>query len=187
MEKLTGNIKPIRYVALLRGINVGAKMVKMEIVRNLMATMGYENVKTLLNSGNVLFDSAEKDITQLTEKLENVYEKEFCFHIDVILRKMEDIVHLVESEPFKDFTLTPQTRFYVTFLSEPPKNKVDVSDLPPDNGFQIIKILDDVVLSVLTLSPANKTGDAMKKSSDAFGKKITTRNWNTVKKIILYP
>lgn len=60
-----------RYVAFLRGINVGAhKMVKMEELRTLFESLGYKNVKTLLNSGNIVFDASKSDMVVLTQDIE---------------------------------------------------------------------------------------------------------------------
>ena len=55
----------MKYVALLRGINIGKKQVKMEILRSVMEDAGYTNVKTLLASGNVIFETTEKDLAKI--------------------------------------------------------------------------------------------------------------------------
>lgn len=177
----------IGYVALLRGVNVGGKMVKMESVRRLLESIEYTNVKTILNSGNVVFDSAEKDIAQLAETLEKAFEKEFGFRIDTIVRTMEEIQALVESNPFKEIEMTPQTRLYVTFLSNMATSSLSIPYESPEKDFRILKVGDNVVLSTITLSTNKSTTDMMKILEKEFGKKITTRNWNTVKKIAVFP
>ncbi len=68
----------MKYVAFLRGINVGGKnKVKMETLREVCASIGFENVKTYINSGNVIFETRKTDDLKLAEKIEKAIEKEF--------------------------------------------------------------------------------------------------------------
>ena len=173
----------IRYVVLLRGINVGGKMVKMETLRNLLHSMKFQNIKTLLNSGNVIFDSHENDISLLSHRLEKAFEKEFRFHIDVLIRTMDDIVSLVTSEPFKDVSLTSETRLYITFISSEKKPTIQIPYESNEKDLRILAVDNRYVLTVITLSTNKNTTDMMKLLEKEFGKKITTRNWNTVQKI----
>jgi uncharacterized protein (DUF1697 family) len=150
-----------KYVLLLRGINVGGKMVSMETLRTMLGSLGYTNVKTLLNSGNVIVETKEQDENSISTTVEKEIEKVFGFTVDVLVRSMEDIQALVAREPFKNVKITPDTRLYVTFLSQAPWIKT----------------------TVLTLSDTQGTTDMMKELEKEFGKRITTRNWNTVLKI----
>lgn len=182
---ILGKMSFMRYVVLLRGINVGGKMVKMETLRNLLHSMGFQNIKTLLNSGNVIFDCQENDSNLLTNRLEKAFEKEFGFHIDVLIRTMDDIVSLVTSEPFKDVTITPETRLYITFLSGEKKPTIQIPYESTEKDFLILATDKRYVITVITLSTNKNTTDMMKLLEKEFGKKITTRNWNTVQKIAL--
>src|SRR5215469_16108408 len=111
--------KSVRYVALLRGINLGGhKQVRMEDLRRLLESMGFLNVKTVLNSGNVVFDARETSKTALVKRIEEALTKTFGHEIPVILRKLCEIQELVDSNPFEKVRVTPDTRLYVTFLSE---------------------------------------------------------------------
>ncbi len=112
----------IPYVALLRGINVGGKKsVKMEELRKALESLGLKSVKTVLASGNVLFETSEKDSEVLRKSIEEKLKKTFGFQINAILRKISEIQKLVDSNPFQKITVTPETRLYLTFLSEKPK------------------------------------------------------------------
>lgn len=76
------------FIALLRGINVGGHhKVSMADLRKEMATIGFENIITILNSGNVIFDAASDSKTLVAEKLENHLEKTFGFAIPVVIVK----------------------------------------------------------------------------------------------------
>lgn len=172
-----------KYVAFLRGINVGGKMVKMEALRKAIEELGYEHVKTLLNSGNVVFEAEEKNEKKLQQVIEEKLEKVFGFHIDVLLRTQKNIQALVSADPFKGIAVTPQTRLYVTFLSEKSVHALKIPYESPEKDFRILRVTDTEVVSVLTLSEKRGTTDVMKIPEKEFGKLITTRNWNTVKKI----
>ncbi len=172
------------YIAFLRGINVGGKrQVKMEDLKKDFESLGFTGVQTLLNSGNVIFSSTETNSTVLTQKIEEKLAKTFGWEIGVILRTSDQIQDLINSDPFKDISITPETRLYVTFLSEKPRSNLKIPHDPPDKSFRIIHLTDSEVCSVVLLSTDKNTTDLMKFLEKEFGKKVTTRNWNTIIKI----
>jgi uncharacterized protein (DUF1697 family) len=179
-----------KYVALLRGINVGGhKKVPMTDLKKFLEKAGFQNVRTLLASGNVVFsqrdglpESEEENINKLLEKISTILEKKFGFSIPVLLRKFSEIEDLIKLNPFKDIKVTPQIRLYATFLPEKLKKKTSVSYTSPDKSFKIISAEKDTIFSVLDLTKS-KTPEAMGILEKEFGKNITTRNWNTVVKI----
>ncbi len=166
---------PISYVAFLRGINVGGKnLIAMSDLKKAFEELGFRDVTTLLASGNVLFKATNaKDLrTKIEKKLKTLAGKD----INVLLRTIDDLKAL--GDPFKGIKVTPETRLYVTFLTEKPKGKV--RDAPP--AFRIVKKTDTEVCSVLTLGTEGRTVDLMATLEKDLGKSITTRNWNTVVK-----
>jgi len=173
--------KLVKYVAFLRGINVGGhKLIKMAELKKAFESLGFEKVETLLASGNVLFDAPKTGTTTLTDRVEEGLKRAFGYQIGVLVRTIEEIQKLGMAKPFKKIKVTPQTRLYVTFLSEKPKSKLKIPYESPEGGFKILRVSDGEVCSVVTLSPGKKTTDLMKVLEKEFGKKITTRNWNTV-------
>lgn len=175
----------MRYVALLRGINVGGnKKVPMAVLKKSLEKLGCNSVTTLLASGNVVFDAADTDKKVLIAKLEEHLEKTFGFTIPVILRTFDELVKLKKSDPFKGIKVTPETRLYVTFLGEARKSTLKIPYKDPVENYRILSVVDGDVCSVLVLDPKMKTVDAMKILEKEFGKNITTRNWNTVEKIL---
>ena len=156
----------------------------------MLEEMGFTEVKTLLNSGNAVFTSDEKAIRLLTEKIEQQLEKTFGFFIRVMLRTQKEIQELIASNPFKNVPTTPDTRLYVTFLSDEPKSSLKIPYISPEKDFGILQVANKSVCSYLQLSPKRGTVDLMSligqefaaNKSDA-GKNTTTRNWNTILKL----
>jgi uncharacterized protein (DUF1697 family) len=173
-----------RYIALLRGINVGgSKKIEMAALRTLLASLGFENVKTLLASGNAAWDAESDDMTGMRAAIEQGIEATFGFSASVIVRPREQVERLVASDPFKDVEVTEDTRLYVTFLPTPTNSQLKIPYHVPAPDFTILSVTDTAVCSVLTLSPTSRTVDAMSILERQFGKNITTRNWNTVVKL----
>jgi len=173
----------MKYVALLRGINVGGnKKVPMADLKKSMEKIGFKNIKTLLATGNVIFENAKSDIEEITNTIATGLEKNFGFTIPVIVRKHEEFEEIIKSDPFKNIKVTPDTRLYVTFLPDKPKSKLPIPYTSADNSYEILSISNNTIFSALDLS---KTGtvEVMAILEKEFGKNITTRNWNTVMKI----
>jgi uncharacterized protein (DUF1697 family) len=171
----------MKYIAFLRGINVGGKnKIKMIDLKNAFELTGFSTVKTLLNSGNVVFETKQQDAKKIIATIEETIEKNFGFKINVLIRSINEIKNLVHTNPFNTLILTPQISLYVTFLSEKPKKIALASYNIPGSDFRIVQITNHEICSMITFG---KTIDAMNMLEKTFGNKITTRNWNTVKKI----
>ena len=108
-----------RHIAFLRGINVsGQKLIKMEALRKAFTEAGFGDVKTYIQSGNVIFDSDETDTKKLTMILEDVIEKSFGFRTDVILRRHSDIESILNSLKISIAESGEERKYYITFLKE---------------------------------------------------------------------
>ncbi len=172
-----------KYIAFLRGINVGGHhKVPMVDLRSKLEKLGFENVLTLLNSGNVIFDAISDTTEELEKTISKHLEKVFGFPIPTIVRKSETIYSLLDKAPFKDVLLTKDIRLYVSFLKKDIEANLQLPWTSDDNSFKIIDKIDKTVVSVLDVS-VSKTPKAMEVVERYFGKDITTRNWNTIKRI----
>lgn len=170
-------------VALLRGINVGGnKVIKMADLAKAFTSLGFANVRTLLASGNVVFEASNAKAAA-SPVIEAKLEQAFGKKIGVIVRSGQEIRAMVASDPFKGIAVTPQTRLYVTFLADKPKNTMKIPYEFPEKDFRILRLGDGALFSVLTLSPTRGTTDAMGILEKEFGKRVTTRNWNTIMKL----
>lgn len=173
----------VRYVAFLRGINVGGHhKVPMVLLSSEFEKLGFTNVKTLLNSGNVIFDSENISPKALEELIARNLEKTFGFAIPTIIRNANFINDLHHESPFREMEVTKNIRLYVTFLRIDSQSQLEIPWQSSDGSYKIIEKRDNVILSVLDLS-VSKTTIAMNVLENNFGKDITTRNWNTIERI----
>jgi uncharacterized protein (DUF1697 family) len=171
------------HIALLRGINVGGShKVPMAELRTTFEEMGFTNIQTLLNSGNVIFeaDAGEKPI--LEDNIALRLEDTFGFSIPVLVRPAREIRQLIEKDPFQNIDIHKNIRLYVTFVKDNPNGKLNLPWNSTDGTFRIITAENKSVCSVLDISHI-KTTDAMNILEKTYGKDITTRNWNTILKI----
>src|SRR5437773_6771078 len=91
-----------RYVAFLRGINVGGrKLIKMEALALMFRSAGLKNVRTHIASGNVIFASASANKAALTRKIEKALARELGYEVPVILRTLAELESLARRNPFK--------------------------------------------------------------------------------------
>jgi uncharacterized protein (DUF1697 family) len=174
-----------KYIAFLRGINVGGhKPIKMDALAGAFRSLGFQNVKTILASGNVLFEAPKASTGVLTQKIEEKLEKTFGHPVGVTLRTVPEIQKLVKSDPFKNINVTPQTRLYVTFRRDGTKGTLKIPYQSHEKDFEILHVTTGEVCSVLTLSPDRQTTQLMNILEKEFGKTVTTRNWNTLVRIL---
>lgn len=171
------------YVALLRGINVGGRhKVPMAELRHEMENMGFEDVTTLLNSGNVIFTTDQAPESAIGDKISNRLEAKSGFPIPVVVVKHDEIKALVTDQPFKNIEIINDIRLYVSFLKKSPEINLDLPWVSEDKSFRITDTNGRAICSVLDLS-VTQTPRGMESLEKLFGKDITTRNWNTIIKI----
>jgi uncharacterized protein (DUF1697 family) len=146
--------------------------------------MGFSSAKTILATGNIVFYSDSSDIVALTEIIESGLEKIFGFSVSMTVRTIEDMRTLLKSDPFRGIKITADTRLYVTFLSESHGSTIKLPYTSPDKEFYILKANDSEVISVLHLGKDTRTVEVMAIMEKEFGKHITTRNWNTIVRVV---
>ena len=106
---------------MIRGINISAKKVKMKKLKELYVSLDFKDVKTYIQSGNVVFKSQYLDLSYLRELIENKIGKVFGFDVKVLIRTNNDLKKVIEENPFKkeDFK-----HLYITFLSDVPSKNL---------------------------------------------------------------
>ncbi len=169
-----------KYVALLRGINLGKRNIRMDELRAVFIEPGFTSVQTVLASGNVIFASTK---IPNSEKLQTALKQKFGFEIGVVLRSIAQLQTLMERQPFAKYEADKNTRFYAVFSS-----KSIGMPLPPHAALQEIstwlKLLKRNFL-VAFRQKNGRSGAGMDGIEKLFKQQlITTRNWNTVEKIL---
>lgn len=170
-----------RYAVLLRGINVGkAKRVGMADLRELLTAKGYRNVATLLQSGNVVLDTAQS-ADRLRRAIEQAFAERFGFGADVIVRRREDIARVVARDPLRDVA-TDGSKYVVAFMAEPPTSPVDELleglDLGEDRY-----VVDGAEMYIWCPGGLRDSPLMAALGKAKGGPSATVRNWNTVQKL----
>ncbi len=172
------------YIAMLRGINVGpGKIVKMERLRASFEALGFDGVKTYVQSGNVIFESEQKSPAGLSNKIEEKIQRDFGFTVPVLLKTSKEIDQIVSDNPLLKEKGIDHSKLHVTFLSDaPPKMAVKVLE-PLATSRERFRILNREIY----LYCPDGYGRT-KLSNNAIEKKLsvvaTTRNWRTVNTLL---
>ena len=173
-----------KYVAFLRGINVGGHhKLPMADLKTTLKEVGYTDIITILNSGNVIFDAPVQDVKDIEKNMEATLERTFGFPVPTCVREASYIVRFHERDPFKNNTLTKEKRFYISFLKELIASDITIPYSSLDNSYKIIEEREKAILSILDVS-ISQTTKAMSVLEKTYGKNITTRNWKTIERII---
>jgi len=174
-----------KLVGFLRGINVGGHhKVPMAELKSLLNQLGFENVITILNSGNIVFETKKKGFNALEHQIEKALTDTFGFPIPVILIPQNQINELVNEDPFANIEVHKNIRLYISFLKEIATNKLKLPYISNDKAFTIVDVREKFIVSFLDITTSN-TPKGMEDLEKLFGKNITTRNWNTVKKLAI--
>jgi uncharacterized protein (DUF1697 family) len=167
------------YIALLRGINVGGKnKIKMTELKLLFERMGFSQVQTYINSGNVLFESQENEET-LVRQIEDEIERTFFLSIKVVLRTSTELVEIIASCPYKEDVAQDGKNVNIGFMNEAPSQEgIDrVSTYKDTNDFQILG--REIHLLFRQSVGKSKLAKNLQKLSGT----VTIRNWNTINKL----
>jgi uncharacterized protein (DUF1697 family) len=171
---------PTRYVALLRGINVGkARQIGMPRLAEALTGRGHASVRTHLRSGNVVLDSPLVE-ADLVADLEQAIEQEFGFAVPVVVRTGAELSDVIAGNPFAALATDP-ARYLVTFLPEAPAPAA-VDALPPADGEGEYLVRGRELYLWLPDGIAN-TPLAAWKWDRLLGVAGTGRNWNTVTRL----
>lgn len=174
----------MQYLALLRGINVGGNnIIKMVDLKKTFEEIGFEDVKTYIQSGNVLFNSKEKDLIKLEKKIEKILSEKFNYISKIVIVSETDLKGIVEKAP-KDFGIYAQDyRYDVLFLKSPLTPQEAMEKLTPREGVDAVNAGNGVLYFSRLIS---KSGQSYlnKVVSQAIYKQMTIRNWNTTTKLL---
>jgi uncharacterized protein (DUF1697 family) len=169
------------YAALLRGIVPSNPNMRNEKLRGVFEKLGFENVQTVISSGNVLFESPSRGAKTLENTIDDAIEEQLGFTITTIIRSHQQLRRLLDDNPFGSTEDSKTSRLNVTFLKQKPKTALRFPYRA--EGYTLVGMHGRDVCSVVDLTGAS-TPDVMAWLEKKFGKAITTRTWKTVGRIV---
>lgn len=109
----------VRYFSFLRAINVGGHSVKMDILRQVFASLGFSDVETYIASGNIIFETTSLDAAEIEQKIEMGLFQELGYKVAAFLRRSEELAGIACYRPFPLAELDTAQAFNVAFISNP--------------------------------------------------------------------
>ncbi len=174
-----------QYICLMRGINVsGQKKIQMKELKKLFESLGYENITTYIQSGNILFETPLKNKENISKAIEAAISSTYNFEVPCLIITPEKLAYTIKNNPLlssiKDAELK---KIYISFLFHTPNEEslIKLFAFTPPQEKAIVQ--DDIVY----LYYGNGAGRA-KLNNNTIEKKLkttaTTRNWNTCNKLL---
>ena len=165
-----------RYVAFLRGVSpMNAKMPEL---KRCFEDAGFSEVKTVLSSGNVVFNARAAAAATLERKAEAAMRKRLGHAFHTIVRATADLERLLAKDPYAAFRLPPEAKRVVTFLRAPPRSALA---LPLErDGARILAMHGREIFTAYMPTPRGPVFMALIEKN--FGAEVTTRTWDTVRK-----
>jgi uncharacterized protein (DUF1697 family) len=163
------------YGAFLRGVS--PMNAKMSALRKALEEAGFENVKTILASGNVSFVGSAAGLQRKVDAAIETALKRPCL---TIVRPLAELQALIDADPYKKLKLAANAKRIVTFLSEKPAKKLKLPIVEQHAGIYAMNGLE--IFSAYVPQPGNPFFMVLLERT--YGKEITTRTWDTVKKVV---
>jgi len=169
------------YVALLRGINVGGKnKVEIKKLKTTFELLGFSNVVTYINSGNIIFEELSKESSVIVSEIESAIRQDFQLEIKVLVRNSENIEAICREIP-TTWVKNEMMRTDVMFLWEK-FDRPQIIDLLPISSVDNVKYLSGAVLWNVEGKNYSKSGMIKLMGTELY-KNMTIRNVNTVRKL----
>ncbi|PYC77811.1 DUF1697 domain-containing protein [Streptomyces tateyamensis] len=173
------------WIAFLRAVNVGGRVVRMERLRELFGELGLTGVGSYIQSGNVFFrGEAGLDRAALTARLEQHLEQALGFPVPVLLRTVDEVAAVLAAEPFAGVEVTPEVRLNVVFLSEPLPAGLALPVTSPKGNLELVSATAGeafVVWRIVNGRPPSGTDSVFGKEWRGHG---TSRFLHTLEKIL---
>lgn len=172
------------HLALLRGINVsGHNMIKMEALKTTLEAIGFQNVQTYIQSGNVFVDTNEENSSKVGFQIKQEIFKAFGHEVPVVVIAKEDLKACFKNNPFLKEKEVDSKKLYVAFVSIALKsesiNDLKISQFKPDECS-----IDENRIYIKYAVGAGKTRFDQKYIEKKLNVTATIRNWNTVTQLL---
>jgi uncharacterized protein (DUF1697 family) len=172
-----------RYVALLRGVNVGGRTVRMERLRALFGELGLAGVRTYIQSGNVFFDTDEPDRSALTTRIEGMLGAALGYPVPVFLRTVGEFEAVLASDPFAGRKVTADMRLAIMFTKKPFRADVPLPMTSPKGDVEVVHATPGEVF-VIWYIIGGRPPDPERFLAPYLSGPTTTRFFHTAQKIL---
>jgi uncharacterized protein (DUF1697 family) len=166
-----------RYAAFLRGVS--PMNCSMPALKQCLEAEGFDNVKTLLSSGNAVFDAPAQDEAALAARCEAAMQRHLGRGFATLVRAQAQLWDMIHTDPYQAFELPPGAKRVVTFLSQPPAQEPALPIERDDAA--ILCVWNTEAYSIYVPHPGSPTFMVLLEKT--FGTRITTRTWDTVQKV----
>jgi uncharacterized protein (DUF1697 family) len=172
------------WIAILRGINVsGARKLPMKELKELFETLKCTNVRTYIQSGNVVFESAKLDVSTFGKKVEAAIKKRYEYDVPVLIRSLEDMKKVVAANPYLKRKGIEPDKLHVTFLANAPKKPEAERMIGTTSGNDSFELIGREAYVHCPDGYGNtKLNNAFFESKLKVS--ATTRNWRTVNELV---
>jgi len=154
----------------------------MERLRALFEELGFGNVRSYIQSGNVFFETKAKDRNALTRKIEGRLEAALGFEVAVFVRTIDEIDAALKRDPFRAVRIAPEVRLCTIFVSQPLPPGVKLPLVSPKGDVEILDATAGEVFAVTRFEPG-RAGNPSAFIEKTFGGQATTRFFTTLAKI----
>ena len=175
----------MKYVALLRGLNVGGNnLIKMDVLRALCETAGLKNVKTFLQAGNVTFESNSKNSALIASRIEKQLSTAMKGKMKAFVFSLDELAKITKRDPFRRVELGDVMLCVVFFTDEPTKSlKLPVKST---DNLELIAVRDRAAFVVARRKQNGWFGFPNGFVEKQLGVIATTRQWSTIKKLLAF-
>jgi len=172
-----------KYAAMIRGIGPGNPNMRGAKLKMAFESVGFSNVRPVITSGNVVFESDLTDTAKLEGMVEGAFPALLGFSRAVFIRSQAELQLLTDADPFSGVEQGPTHYITLTFLKDKPKILPKLPYRPDGKGFEILAMYDRAIAATLDQT-REKTPNMMAWMEREFGKDITTRTWKTVLRLL---
>ena len=174
------------YIALLRAVNVGKRLVKMAELARLCESCGLKDVRTYIQSGNVVFRSKSANTSTLRRKIEKQLTKSLGYDVEVILTSADALAAIVKSNPFKRFDSQSNVMLFVSFFADAPSSTPKLPFTSTTENLDVVAAHSNAAFIVARRKKNGWFGFPNLFVEKQFGVRATTRNWSVVKKLVAF-
>jgi len=173
----------VRFVALLRGINVGGNnLIRMTDLRACFEKHGFRNVTTYIQSGNVVFESGEAGSSRVARRIEEILAATFNYPASLVLLDSRQMRAVIDRAPQGFGTQPAKYRYDVVFLKAPLTATVALESVPAKPGVDQVFAGSGVLYITRLIAKATQSGLSRVVSLPIY-QNMTIRNWNTTTKL----